>query len=82
MDETLTGTTNTVKPDHIGKMKESQNKYLNLATFFKKRWTVTVIPMTATRVQILDEAVYISHSTNTRRKGMNPSILSPAMGKS
>ena len=36
---------------------------------------------TATRVQILDEADYISHSTNTLGKGMNPIILPPVMGK-
>ena len=36
---------------------------------------------TATRVQILDETDCISHSTNTLRKGMNPIILPPAMGK-
>ena len=36
---------------------------------------------TATRVQILDEADYISHSTNTLGKGMNPIILPPAIGK-
>ena len=36
---------------------------------------------TATRVQILDETDFISHSTNTLGKGMNPIILSPAMGK-
>ena len=35
----------------------------------------------ATRVQILDEADCILHSTNTLRKGMNPIILPPAMGK-
>ena len=35
----------------------------------------------ATRVQILDEAGCISHSTNTLGKGMNPIILPPAMGK-
>ena len=29
----------------------------------------------ANRVQILDEAVCISHSTNTFRKGSNPTIL-------
>ena len=29
----------------------------------------------------LDEADCISHSTNTLGKGMNPIILSPAMGK-
>ena len=36
---------------------------------------------TVTRVQILDEIDYISHSTNTLGKGMNPIILPPAMGK-
>ena len=35
----------------------------------------------ATRVQILDEPVYISHSINTLGKGMNPTILSPATSK-
>ena len=29
----------------------------------------------------LAETVCISHSTNTLRKGMNPIILPPAMGK-
>ena len=33
------------------------------------------------RVEILDVAVYISHSTNILGKGKNPTILSPAMGK-
>ena len=32
-------------------------------------------------VQFLDEPDYISHSTNTLGKGMNPIILPPAMGK-
>ena len=36
---------------------------------------------TATRVQILDETDCISHSSNTIRKGVNPIILLPAMGK-
>ena len=36
---------------------------------------------TATRVQILNEADYISNSTNTLGKGMNPIILPPAIGK-
>ena len=31
--------------------------------------------------QILDETDWISHSTNTLGEGMNPIILSPAMGK-
>ena len=34
---------------------------------------------TVTRVQILDEAVCISHSTNTLEKGMNRTILPPAL---
>ena len=34
-----------------------------------------------TRVQILDEVAYISQSANSLRKGMNPTILPPAMGK-
>ena len=32
-------------------------------------------------VQNLDEAVCISHSTNTLGKGMNPTIFPSAMGK-
>ena len=32
-------------------------------------------------VQILDQAVCISHSANTFGKGMNPIILPPTMGK-
>ena len=36
---------------------------------------------TAIQVQTLDEAVCISLSTNTLGKGMNPTILPPAMGK-
>ena len=36
---------------------------------------------TTTRVQILDEADGISHRTNTLGKGMNPTILPPAMSK-
>ena len=36
---------------------------------------------TVTRVQILDQANCISHSTNTLGKGVNPIILPPAMGK-
>ena len=34
-----------------------------------------------TLVQILNEAVYIAYSTNTLGKGMNPTILTPAMSK-
>ena len=36
---------------------------------------------TATRVQILDETDCILHCTNNLGKGMNPTILPPAMGK-
>ena len=35
----------------------------------------------AIRVQILDEAVCISHSANTLGKGMNQTILPPARDK-
>ena len=34
-----------------------------------------------TQVQIVDEAVYTSHRSNTPEKGMNPIILTPAVGK-
>ena len=36
---------------------------------------------TATRVQILDYTVCISHSADISGKGMNPTILLPSMGK-
>ena len=45
------------------------------------KWLSTGEMDTATRVQILDETDCISHSTNTLGKGMNPTILPPAMGK-
>ena len=35
----------------------------------------------ATRVQILDEAVYILHSDNTLEKCMKPFLLPPAIVK-
>ena len=44
-------------------------------------WLLSQEMDTATRVQILDEADCISHSTNTLGKGMNAVILPPAMGK-
>ena len=40
--------------------------------------SVNVI-VTAIRVQILDEAVCISDNTNIFGKGMNPTIIPPAM---
>ena len=39
------------------------------------KWLSSAEMDTATRVQILDEADSISHSTNTLGKGMNPIIL-------
>ena len=36
---------------------------------------------TATRVQILDESVYISKNTINFGKGMNPTSVPPAAGK-
>ena len=36
---------------------------------------------TVTQVQILDKAVFISHSTNTPGKGMNQIILPPPRGR-
>ena len=39
------------------------------------------LAVTEGRVQILDEADCISHSTNALEKGMNPIILPSAMGK-
>ena len=40
-----------------------------------------MVTIMVTRVQTLNETVYISHSTNTLGKDMNPSILPPAIGK-
>ena len=36
---------------------------------------------TANQVQALDEAVCISHNSNTLGKGMHPNIFPPAIGK-
>ena len=36
---------------------------------------------TATRIQLLDKAICISHSANTPGKGINPTILPSAMDK-
>ena len=44
-------------------------------------WVSSLEIDTATRVQIPNEAARNSHSANTIVKGMNPTILSPAMGK-
>ena len=45
------------------------------------QWLSSQEMETTTRVQILDQANCISHSTNTLGKGMNPIIFPPAMGK-
>ena len=43
---------------------------------------VIVIEMDmANRVQILDKAVSISHSTNLLENGINPAVSFPTMGK-
>ena len=42
------------------------------------RGVMVIVVGTATRVQILDQANCISHSTNTLGKGMNQIILPPA----
>ena len=45
------------------------------------RWLLSSKMDMVTKVQFLDEAVWISHSTNTFRKGGNPTILSPTVGQ-
>ena len=45
------------------------------------KWLSTLEMDTVNQDQILDETVSISHGANTLRKGMNPTILPPAMGK-
>ena len=43
---------------------------------------VAIIEMNMlTSVQILNKAINISYSANTFRKGMNPTIFPPSMGK-
>ena len=44
-------------------------------------WISSMELNTATSVKMLDEAVCISHSGNTIRKGMHPIILPPVKGK-
>ena len=43
--------------------------------------TVVFVENTVTRFQILDDDVFISHKTDTRRKGIHPIIPLPVMGK-
>ena len=44
-------------------------------------WSSSQEMDTATQVQTLDDTDCISPSTNTFRKGMNPTILLPDIGK-
>ena len=60
------------------KIRKAPESHLYLCQ--KWRWNSQELD-TATQVQILDKTDCISHSTNTLRKGMNPIILPPAMGK-
>ena len=53
---------------------------LSYYIYWSARGVMVTVVDTATRVQILAETNRISHSTNTRGKGMNPVILLPAMG--
>ena len=45
-----------------------------------KTWRYMGVMNTANIVQILDEAICISHSANNLGKGMNPTTLPLAMG--
>ena len=62
-------------------------RYMNRSTNFSKVYSskkyifVYLEVFTAGRVQILDEAESISHSTNIPYKRMNPTILHPVTGK-
>ena len=58
------------------KLKYSNFNFENKTCIFIKYEMDTV-----TWVLILDETVCFSNSSNTVRKGMNPIILHPAMGK-
>ena len=44
-------------------------------------FTIVITMDIATRVQIQDESVYISHSANTLGKGKNPTILPLALSR-
>ena len=48
---------------------------------FVTLWVSSEEMDTTTRVQILDEMVYISYSTNILGKEMNPTIFPPFMDK-
>ena len=53
---------------------------MNIFTGYKRNAHGVMVTI-ATHVQILGETDWISHSTNTLGKGMNPISLPPAMGK-
>ena len=44
-------------------------------------WFPSLEVDTVTDVQVLDDTVCISHSANTLRKDMNPTIFPPDIGK-
>ena len=48
---------------------------------FEVKWLSLLEMVKATRVQFLDEAVCILHIPITLGKGMNPTILPPAIAK-
>ena len=53
---------------------------------YGRRWPTSndlhyLCGVTANRFQKLSEAAFISHSTNTLKKGMNPIILPPVLDK-
>ena len=52
-----------------------------ISEVFIVSWLSSLKMVMATCVQILDEVVCISYSTNILGKGMNPTILPPAVGK-
>ena len=57
------------------------SSFLVILGVFVVQWLSSLEMDTATRVQILDETVGVSHCANTLRKGMNSIILPPAMCK-
>ena len=59
---------------HIYTHTHKRNLYLPLSLLSKEMYTATL-------VQIQDESDFISHSTNTLGKRMNPNFLPLAMGK-
>ena len=62
---------------------EGFGKYNRLSIYGGTRCVMVIVVGKGhgARIQIVDEADYISHSTNALRKGMNPIILPPDMCK-